>query len=122
LQGHLPGPSSDSIQGHAWLADGLDRRVDFLARCTKEIGSLIEGDLGNATAPVSEAFSLSSTRPLFRSCKEQGTNDRRRGMFLWRLRITGIALQALCPPICRKNPTLAALWSSGRMDDALPLT
>jgi hypothetical protein len=38
------------------------------------------------------------------------------------LRITGVALQALCPPICRKNPTLVALPGRARLDDASPLT
>jgi hypothetical protein len=53
LQGHLPRPSTDFIQGHTWLADGLGRLVDFLARCTKEIYRLIEGRFGERiSAPI----------------------------------------------------------------------
>jgi hypothetical protein len=46
LQGHLPGPPTDPIQGHARVAGSFDCLVDALARCAKEIGGLIEGRSG----------------------------------------------------------------------------
>jgi hypothetical protein len=51
LQGRLPRPSAEFIQGHAWLADGLDRPVYSLACCAKEIGRLIEGRFGKRVSP-----------------------------------------------------------------------
>src|SRR4030081_2374656 len=69
-------------------------------------------------SPYRKRLAYHVARPLFRSCKQHGTNDAAEECSFGGLRITGIP--ALCPPISRKNPTLAALPGRGRLYDAPP--